>query len=115
MALSTGSTLYLQGPAYGLTTSTTSQNIVVAAPGSSVNAIQVENLDTTNDVFVTWSFTGAATAVLPTSSTPQSGVAVQNGSSKVIQLSPGAAFATVCNVAAIAYAGTPAITITAVA
>jgi hypothetical protein len=115
MALSTGSVLYLQGNAYGLTTSTTSQNIVVSAPGSSVNAIQVENLDTTNDVFVTWSFTGAATAVLPTSSAPQLGVAVQNGSSKVIQIAPNGQYAATANVAVIAYAGTPAITVTVVA
>ena len=105
------------GNAYTIVTNNTTANtVVVGGNGASVNNLFIENLDTTNDVFINWAFNGkSVTAVVPTVGSPQTGVTVQNGSGRIIQINTGTQFIANANVAAISFSGTPQIVITNVA
>ena len=115
MAQTTVSNIYAVGPSYYLSASTASTSANVVSTGASITQIYVENLDTTNDVFVNWSLTGAVTAVAPTVGNPQTGVCIQNGQGRVIQLSALNQYNAFANVAVVTFGSTANVVITPVA
>ena len=117
MSLSTIQNIVPAGQSYYLAGTTTSANVVVASNNGSLVNIYVENLDTTNDVFVTWNTNAQAvtTAVAPTVGNPQTGVAVQNGQGRSILIAqPGSGLAS-ANVAVVTFSGTANVVITPIA
>jgi len=93
MALSTSTNIYPIGNSVFIGATTASQQVYVTAPGSNISALLIENLDATNDVFVNYSTGSTSTATVPTTGTPQPGVAVQANSNKVINIAAvGATF-----------------------
>ena len=116
MSLSTSTNVFPLGPTFAIAASTTSAQTYVTAGGNNIASILVENLDTTNDVFVNWSLTAATvTATVPSAGAAQSGVTVQNNSSKIIQVGTPGAFDSNITVAANAVTGTATVHITPVA
>lgn len=115
MSLSTSTNIYPAGSTFAIAASTTSSQTYVTAGTNNIQAILVENLDATNDVFINWSTTAATvTATLPNAG-PAAGVAVQAGANKIINLSaPSAAFDSNVTVAANCITGTATIYITPV-
>ena len=115
MSASTVGSVTVLGNAYFIQAGATSNAAVISGPN--VVNLYVENLDTTNDVFVTWNTNSAVatTAVLPTAGTPQFGVAVQNGQGRIINIATGNPNVPSANVAVIAFSGTPQVIITPVA
>jgi len=115
MPISTNSTIYPAGSTFAISASTTSSQTYVTAGTNNIQAILVENLDTTNDVFVNWGLTTATvTATPPTAGNPAAGVGVQNGQSKLIVVNTGANFDSNITVAANAVTGTATVYITPV-
>ena len=117
MSLSTVQSIVPAGNSSYIAGTTTSQATVVTSTNGSLVNIYVENLDTTNDVFVTWNTNAQAvtTAVAPTLGNPQTGIAVQNGQGRSILIAqPGSGLVS-ANVAVVAFSGTANVTITPVA
>jgi len=116
MSLSTSTVVYPIGSTFAIAATTTSSQTYVTAGVNNIQSILVENLDTTNDVFVNWSLTASTvTATVPTAGTPQSGITIQNNSSKIIQVGTPGAFDSNITVAANAVTGTATVHITPVA
>jgi hypothetical protein len=116
MSLSTSTNVFPLGPTFAILATTTSAQTYVTAGSNNIASILVENLDTTNDVFVNWSLTASTvTATLPTTGIPQTGIAIQNNSSKIIQVGVPGGFDSNITVAANAVTGTATVHITPVA
>ena len=116
MALSTATSIFPAGSTFAIAASTTSSQTYVTAGTNNIQTILVENLDTTNDVFVNWSLTAATvTATVPAANQPQPGITIQNNSSKIIQVGTPGAFDSNITVAANAVTGTATVHITPVA
>ena len=116
MPNTTVSSVYPEGQTYFVSANTTSTSVNVTANGNSVNLLYVENLDLNNDVFVAYTTQpGNITATAPTVGTPQSGLAVQNGQGRVIQISALNQFNAFANVAVVTFGGNANVTITPVA
>ena len=104
------------GLAYYVAATGTSQYVTVTSTNGSISSIYVENLDPTNDVFVNAvAGTGAVTATAPTAGNPQTGVCVQNGQGRVIQLSALNQYNAFANVAVVTFGSTANVVITPVA
>ena len=115
MAISTSNTIFALSNAYLIAATGTSANVTVANGNTDIFNVLVENLDTTNDVFINWGINGAATvATVPTAGNPQRGVAVQSGGSKIINVVSGGYNGNV-TVAATAITGTANVLVIAVA
>jgi len=116
MSLSTSTNIYPVGPTFSIAATTTSAQTYVTAGTNNIASILVENLDTTNDVFINWSLTAATvTATVPAANQPQPGITIQNNSSKLIQVGTPGAFDSNITVAANAVTGTATVHITPVA
>lgn len=115
MPASTVQNIIPQGPSYFVQASTSSSNLVIS--GSNVVNLYVENLDTTNDIFVNWNTNSATaiTAVAPTVGSPQSGVCIQNNQGRIITIGTGNPNVPAANVAVVSFGGTANVVITPVA
>jgi len=115
MSLSTNTNIYTAGPTVSIAATTTSSQTYVTAGTNNIAAILVENLDATNDVFVNWSLTASSVvATVPAALQPQSGICIQNNSSKIINVSTPGTFDSNITVAANAVTGTATVQITPV-
>ena len=115
MALSTNSQIYPAGQTFIISATTTSAQTYVTSGSNNLQAVLVENLDTTNDVFVNWSLTASTvTATVPYAGAPQSGVTIQQGQGKVINIGNPGTFDSNITVAANCVTGTATVHITPV-
>jgi len=116
MTISTSTNVLTAGSTFAIAATTTSSQTYVTSGTNNIQAILVENLDSTNDVFVNWSLTSATlTATVPSAGNPQPGVAVQANSNKIIQIGPvGGPYDGNVTVAANAITGTATVLFTPV-
>jgi hypothetical protein len=96
------------GQAYYVAATGTSQYVTVTSTNGSISSIYVENLDSTNDIFVN----AQVTATAPTTGNPQTGVAVQNGVGRSIYVCSPNQNVTQANVAVVTFTSTANVVIT---
>ena len=115
MALSTNSQIFPAGQTFIISATTTSAQTYVTSGSNNLQAVLVENLDTTNDVFINWSTNPTVTATVPSGfNGPQAGITIQNGQGKIINLGQQGTFINNVTIAANAVSSTATVHITPV-